>query len=129
MEDSMSKNKDKRRMSDFEILEQGGVRVVLDVGEINLDQEDVNYIADMVTKLKKCDAPEQAISECVYDFIANLIFVKKLSPKERELYFNAMEHEKDLVGNITLDDVVKMTPSQRRKLSNEFDARKNKAVN
>lgn len=125
----MSKNKDKRRMSDFEILEKGGVRVVLDVGEINLDQEDVNYIAEMVTKLKKCDAPEQAISECVYDFISNLIFVEKLSPKERELCFNSMEHEKELVGNITLDDVVKMTPSQRKKLSDEFDTKKNKSLN
>ena len=125
----MSKNKDKRRMSDFEILEEGGVKVVLDVGEIKLDQEDVNYIADMVSKLQKCDAPEQAISECVYDFISNLIFVEKLSPKERELYFNSMKHEQELVGNVTLDDVVKMTPSQRKKLSDEFDVKKNKAMN
>lgn len=125
----MSEDEPKRRMSDFEILEGGGVKVVLDVGEIKLDQEDVNYISNMVDKLQKCDAPEQAISECVYDFISNLIFVKKLSPKERELYFKSLEHEQELVGNVTLDDVVKMTPSQRKKLSDEFDVKKNKSMN
>tara|TARA_R100000781_G_scaffold114152_2_gene84241 strand:+ start:99 stop:476 length:378 start_codon:yes stop_codon:yes gene_type:complete len=125
----MSENKPKERMSDFEILEGGGVKVVLDVGEIKLDQEDVNYISNMVTKLQKCQAPDEAISECVYEFISNLIFIKKLSPKERELYFNSLEQEQELVDNVTLDDVVKMTPSQRKKLSDEFDVKKNKAMN
>ena len=125
----MSEDEPKRRMSDFEILGGGGVKVVLDVGEIKLDQEDVNYISNMVTKLQKCQAPDEAISECVYEFISNLIFIKKLSPKERELYFKSLEHEQELVGNVTLDDVVKMTPSQRKKLSDEFDVKKNKAMN
>lgn len=120
--------KENSRIKEMKILPEGKVKIVVQGGDkIILDRQDTQYVADMVQTLERCDAPPEAISECVFDFVKQLIFVNKLSDKERELYFNQLEEEHQLLGEVTLEDVASMTPQERELQAKSFEKRiKNK---
>ena len=107
--------KENSRIKEMKILPEGKVKIVVQGGDkIILDRQDTQYVADMVKILEECHAPPEAISECVFDFVKQLIFVDKLSNKERELYFNQLEEEHKLTNGVTLDDVASMNPKNTR---------------
>ena len=110
------------RIKEMKILPEGKVKIVVQGGDkIILDRQDTQYVADMVKTLERCDAPPEAISECVFDFIKQLIFVNKLSEEEKELYFTQLEEEHELLGEVTLEDVASMTPEERELQVKSFE--------
>ena len=116
--------KENSRIKEMKVLPEGKVKIVVHGGDkIILDRQDTQYVADMVKTLERCDAPPEAISECVFDFIKQLIFVNKLSEEEKELYFNQLEEEHQLLGGFTLEDVESMTPEERELQLKSFDQR------
>jgi len=121
---------DNKRIKELEILSDNKVKIVIDNGDkIVLDSEDTQYVAHMVKGLQKCKAPPEAIAECVFDFIKQLIFIDKLTEKEKELYFDHMKEEHELHGRLTLEDVMEMTPEEREVQAKMYEREHNKKLN
>jgi len=121
---------DNKRIKELEILSDNKVKIVIENGDkIVLDSEDTQYVAHMVKGLQECKAPPEAIAECVFDFIKQLIFVDKLTEEERELYFDHMKEEHELHGGLTLNDIIEMTPEQREAQAKMYEKEHNKKLN